>query len=75
MAVLSTLKHHGSYDRTCLIYDNLCLYITVRLKILTSRLHPAKSGITALRGESPEPPSKIASAPEFLELNYTSPPT
>ena len=29
MAVLSTLKHHGSYDRTCLIYDNLCLYITV----------------------------------------------
>ena len=28
MAVLSTLKHHGSYDRTCLIYDNLCLYIT-----------------------------------------------
>ena len=31
MAVLSTLKHHGSYDRTCLIYDNLCLYITAHI--------------------------------------------
>ena len=48
MAVLSTLKHHGSYDRTCLIYDNLCLYITIlktKVPKLKHRLAPGQDRV------------------------------
>ena len=52
MAVLSTLKHHGSYDRTCLIYDNLCLYITANLIYFLHLVSPAYPTVfkTAWRG-------------------------
>ena len=46
MAVLSTLKHHGSYNRTCLIYDNLCLYITPSHKNNERKLRTRKAYCT-----------------------------